>query len=90
MTPRDEEADRDEAMNRLCHSVGHVAEILDVSTSAVRRMIRNKQLDAIYFGASLRVTDLSLQRVAQVGTRRRAARAKSSALSRAKEPRGNT
>jgi hypothetical protein len=90
MRRRDEDVERDASMSRLCHTVSHVAEILDVSSSAVRRMIRNKQLDGIYFGASLRITDLSLQRVAQVGTRRRAARAKSSALSMAKEPRGNT
>jgi transposase len=45
MTPRDEEADRDPAVNRLCHSVTHVAERLDVSMSTVRRLVEKKYLD---------------------------------------------
>lgn len=55
---------------RRCHRIAAVAEVLDISPSSVRRLIRDGQLEAIRIGASVRVSATSLERLLSNGTRR--------------------
>lgn len=43
-----------------CWRISVVAELLDISVSSVRRLIRDGRLGAVHIGASLRVTEHSL------------------------------
>lgn len=58
------------------HRPSHVAEWLDTSLSTVRRLVREGLLEAVYVGASLRVTDRSYRYVVKHGTRRSRPRGK--------------
>ena len=76
MTPQDLDDDQDIAPDagqqrsvRL-HRPTHVAEGLDVSLSTVRRLVREGILEAVYVGASMRISDRSYRYVAKHGTRR--------------------
>jgi excisionase family DNA binding protein len=46
-----------------------VAELLDLSVSSVRRLIRDGRLDAIRIGAAVRVTEGSVDRLLSAGRR---------------------
>jgi hypothetical protein len=70
MTSPDDLQGRKPSVRKRCHSILAVAETIEVSPSSVRRLIRDKVLETIYIGASVRVTDESLERLIQAGTRR--------------------
>jgi excisionase family DNA binding protein len=53
-----------------------VAEFLDISISTVRRLIRNGELKAIRIGASVRITEASLDRLLNAGRPRSTPRGK--------------
>jgi excisionase family DNA binding protein len=53
-----------------CRRITAVADVLDISVSSVRRLIRDGQLEAIRIGASVRVTEASLDRLLSAGRRR--------------------
>ena len=59
-----------------CLRIAAVAEILDLSVSSVRRLIRDGRLDAVRIGASVRVTESSLDALLKTGTQRSKRRAK--------------
>ena len=52
------------------HRAAHVADWLDTSISTVRRLVRLGKLEAVYIGASLRITDGSVRALANAGKRR--------------------
>lgn len=57
-----------------CRRISAVAELLDISISSVRRLIRGGQLRAVHIGVSVRVTETSLEALLKAGkqqTRRR-------------------
>lgn len=58
------------------HSIPAVADGLDTSPNSVRRLIRNGELEVIYIGASVRITDRSYRRLLKTGTRRPRTRGK--------------
>ena len=64
------------ARRRQCLRIPTVAELLDVSPSSVRRLIRNGELEAIEIGGSVRVIDASVDRLIDAGRRRYRRRAK--------------
>jgi excisionase family DNA binding protein len=53
-----------------CLRIAGVAELLDISISSVRRLIRDGQLESIRIGASVRVPEASLERLISAGRRR--------------------
>lgn len=59
-----------------CRRITAVAEFLDISISTVRRLIRNGELKAIRIGASVRITEASLDRLLNAGRRRSTPRRK--------------
>ena len=58
------------AHRKRCLRIPAVAELLDVSPSTVRRLIRNDELEAIQIGNSVRVSDVSVDRLINAGRRR--------------------
>ena len=70
MTSPDDLKSRKPRVRKRCHSIPAVADTIEVSPSSVRRLIRDGVLETIYIGASVRVTDESLERLIQAGTRR--------------------
>jgi hypothetical protein len=58
------------------HRPSYVADWLDTSISTVRRLVRVGKLEAVYIGASLRITDSSVRGLARSGTRRSKPRGK--------------
>jgi excisionase family DNA binding protein len=59
-----------------CLRIAGVAELLDISISSVRRLIRDGQLEAIRIGSSVRVPEVSLERLLNAGRRRSRRKAK--------------
>ena len=55
---------------RQCLRIPTVAELLDVSPSTVRRLIRDGRLEAIRIGSSVRVTEASVGHLLDAGRRR--------------------
>jgi excisionase family DNA binding protein len=53
-----------------CLRISGVADILDISISSVRRLIRDGQLESIRIGSSVRVPEVSLERLLNAGRRR--------------------
>jgi excisionase family DNA binding protein len=58
------------ARRNQCLRIVTVAEVLDISVSSVRRLIRKGKLSVVYIGSSLRVSEQSLETLLKSGTRR--------------------
>jgi excisionase family DNA binding protein len=59
-----------------CRRISAVAELLDISVSSVRRLIRDGRLAAVYIGTSLRVPEQGLEALLKAGARRSKGRGK--------------
>ena len=59
-----------------CLRIASVADVLDISVSSVRRLIRGGKLAAVYIGTSLRVPKQSLEALLKAGARRSRGRGK--------------
>jgi excisionase family DNA binding protein len=57
------------APRNQCLRIPAVAEQLDISISSVRRLIRDRQLEAIRIGSSVRVPESSVDRLLESGRR---------------------
>ena len=67
----DDREDRSPTTRRnQCLRIASVAECLEISISSVRRLIRGGQLQAVQIGASVRVTEESLEHLLSAGKRR--------------------
>jgi len=53
-----------------CLRIASVADVLDISVSSIRRLIRDGKLAAVYIGTSLRVPEQSLEALLKAGARR--------------------
>ena len=68
--PEDGDGPTAAAHRRQCLRIPTVAELLDVSPSTVRRLIRDGRLEAISIGSSVRVIETSVERLINAGRRR--------------------